>query len=90
MTKCGESGIETGVPGYIMDGDPALEYSKECECRSGGVWQDTVSDHSSTLLDQKKERRSLTFEIRGTRGMKLDESRLSELIIKIRNIYIWI
>ncbi len=39
ITKCGDSGMETGVPGYIIDGDPALEYSNEFECRSGGVWQ---------------------------------------------------
>lgn len=37
MTSCGESGIDTGVLGKIIDGDPALEYSKECECESGGV-----------------------------------------------------
>lgn len=39
MTSKGESGIDTGVPGKVNDGDPALEYSNECECESGGVCQ---------------------------------------------------
>lgn len=39
MTKRGESGIEAGVPGKPIDGEPPLEYSNECECDSGGVWQ---------------------------------------------------
>lgn len=39
MISRGESGIETGVPGKIIDGDPSLEYSNECECDKGGVWQ---------------------------------------------------
>lgn len=34
----GEPGIETGVPGKFIDGDPALEYSNECECDNGGVY----------------------------------------------------
>ena len=38
MTKRGESGIEPGVPGKT-DGEPPLEYSNECECDNGGVWQ---------------------------------------------------
>lgn len=38
MTSRGESGIEAGVPGKII-GDPSLEYSNECECDKGGVWQ---------------------------------------------------
>lgn len=46
MAIRGESGIETGVLGNITVGDPALEYSKECECESGGVWQSAVS-HAS-------------------------------------------
>ena len=37
MTSRGESGMETGVPGKIIDGDPSLEYSNECECDKGGV-----------------------------------------------------
>ena len=37
MTSRGESGIEFGVPGKIIDGDPSLEYSNECECDKGGV-----------------------------------------------------
>ena len=47
MAIWGEVGIETGVLGNIIDGDPALEYSNECECESGGVWQNAVS-HAST------------------------------------------
>ena len=39
MTSRGESGIEFGVPGKIIDGEPSLEYSNECECDNGGVWQ---------------------------------------------------
>ena len=34
----GDSDSETGVPGNINDGDVSLEWSKECECESGGVW----------------------------------------------------
>ena len=40
--KCGDLGIDIGVPGHIIDGshgDPVLECSKECESDSGGVWQ---------------------------------------------------
>ena len=44
MTSPGEPGIDTGVPGKTIDGDPAREYSNECECDSGGVWQVIVSD----------------------------------------------
>lgn len=37
MIKRGESGIEIGVPGNPIEGEPALEYSNECECDNGGV-----------------------------------------------------
>lgn len=33
----GESGTDPGVPGNINEGDPALEYSNDCECDNGGV-----------------------------------------------------
>lgn len=29
ITSRGESGMEVGVPGKIIEGDPALEYSNE-------------------------------------------------------------
>lgn len=51
MTIGGEFGIDTGVLGNIIDGDPALEYSNECECESGGVWRSVVS-HASCNVDQ--------------------------------------
>ena len=31
--------MDTGVLGKIIDGEPALEYSKEWECDRGGVWR---------------------------------------------------
>lgn len=37
MTSRGELEPDTGVPGKT-DGDPAREYSNECECDKGGVW----------------------------------------------------
>ena len=37
--KGGESGIELGVPGIPIAGDPARESSNECEWDSGGVYQ---------------------------------------------------
>ena len=36
MPNSGESGIDTGVPGNINDGDPLR--SNECECDNDGVW----------------------------------------------------
>jgi hypothetical protein len=37
ITSRGESGIDDGVPGKIVAGDPALEYSNEWEWDKGGV-----------------------------------------------------
>ena len=50
MTSRGESGIEFGVPGKIIDGEPSLEYSNECECDNGGVWQICRQPLSPELL----------------------------------------
>ena len=40
IMKCGDTGIEMGVPGHIIDGSAGelvRECSKECEIDSGGV-----------------------------------------------------